>query len=114
MATRSEAAVGGTSPATWVVGVIVALCAVLLLKWLAVVALVAGGVLAFVRWARGGRVRDDDPADDPSDGGPFDDVRAVVVPRPAPSPDDCTWCGLADGHRDARGRLIRPRHVHAG
>ena len=36
----------------------------------------------------------------------------VPAPRPAPSPDDCTWCGLAGGHRDVRGRLLRPRYVH--
>jgi hypothetical protein len=89
-----------------VVGVIVALCAVLLLKWLALVALVAIGLFAFVRWARGERPvpvveREIEVHADP-----------VPAPRPAPSADDCTWCGLAGGHRDVRGRLLRPRHVH--
>jgi hypothetical protein len=86
------------------VGIVIALCAVLLLKWLAVLALVVGGLVLLVRWlwhrhrpAARGAVLDDAP---------------VIVPLPRSSEPDCTWCGLAGGHHDGYGRPVRPRHFH--
>ena len=92
---------------TAVVGVVIALCALLLVKWLAVIGLVALGlvVLARVMWLR--RYR------------PLSTLGSVPVfplPRialePVPSADDCSWCGLRGGHRDPSGQLLRPRLVH--
>lgn len=88
---------------------VAALCALLLLKWLAVAGLVALAIAALVGWIwRGGfrSLRFEQDLDD-----------AVPAPRTAPraepSPDDCSWCGHPGGHRDAQGRLVRPRHAHA-
>ncbi|MCD2192346.1 hypothetical protein LQ327_02905 [Actinomycetospora endophytica] len=86
------------------VGIVIALCAVLLLKWLAVVALVGWGVTVLARWLWTHRHQ-----------------RVTVDVEPAPasgrSPEavgtDCSWCGLAGGHRDLRGRPVRPRLAHA-
>jgi hypothetical protein len=76
------------------VGIVIALCAVLLLKWLAVVALVVGGLVMLARWLwRRHR--------------PLGPVPAPRSPEP-----DCSWCGLAGGHLDVRGRPVRPRHFH--
>lgn len=93
-----------------VVGVVIALCAVLLLKWLAIVALVGWGLTLLVRWAwrrhRGAPVA------------PLDAGLDLLLPAPREEPapraesEDCTWCGLVGGHRDLRGRLVRPRHAH--
>ena len=125
-----------TAPASWVIAVVVAFCAVLLLKWLALVAVAAVVLFVFVRWARGGWDGDgaavDPAAEQVGDGqvgvGQVGDGRPaparshrlpytvddVEVPTPRPSAhDDCTWCGLRGGHRDDRGRLVRPRHAHA-
>jgi hypothetical protein len=86
------------------VGIVIALCAVLLLKWLAVVALIAWGVTVLARWLWRRRYR------------PITlDVGAapdVVLPA-EPEGEDCSWCGLAGGHRDIRGRPVRPRFAHA-
>ena len=93
------------------VGTVIALCAVLLLKWLAVVALVAGGLLVLARWLWRRRYRtlalglDPAPARPPEQG-------LVRLPGPPPPDPDCTWCGLTGGHHDAYGRPLRPRHVH--
>jgi hypothetical protein len=83
-----------------VVGIVIALCAVLLLKWLSVVALCAWALTVLVRglWRRhrAGRAR-----------------AAVVDVEPAPDAEpDCSWCGLPGGHHDLRGRPVRPRHAH--
>lgn len=96
-----------------VVGVVIALCAVLLLKWLAIVALVGWGLTLLVREAWRRHRGETPPA---LDAGldlllPAPREEAPVVPV-APD-EDCTWCGLAGGHRDLRGRLVRPRHAHA-
>ncbi|MCD2190188.1 hypothetical protein [Actinomycetospora soli] len=94
-----------------VVGVVIALCAVLLLKWLAIVALVGWGLTLLVRWAW--RRHRGTPAP------PLDAGLDLLLPAPraeqgpAPASEDCTWCGLVGGHRDLRGRLVRPRHAHA-
>jgi hypothetical protein len=92
-----------------VVGVVIALCAVLLLKWLAIVALVGWGLTLAVRWAWRRHRGQAPPA--------FDAGLDLLVPAPRPAAvdvpsEDCTWCGLAGGHRDLRGRLVRPRHAH--
>lgn len=98
------------APASIVVGLLIAFCALLLLKWLAVVALAAAGIALAVWWARR----------DPTA------VRPSVVAAPAvaeallvapvasrvATEDDCSWCGLPGGHRDLHGFLVRPRHVH--
>ncbi|WP_433800200.1 hypothetical protein [Actinomycetospora sp. CA-084318] len=96
-----------------VVGVVIALCAVLLLKWLAIVALVGWGLTLLVRWAWR---RQRGVAAPPLDAG-LDLL--LPAPREEPAPvvgsaasEDCTWCGLVGGHRDLRGRLVRPRHAH--
>jgi hypothetical protein len=82
------------------VGIVIALCAVLLLKWLAVVALVVGGLVVLARWFwRRHRPLAPEPA-------------AVTLPAPRYGEPDCTWCGLAGGHHDGLGRPLRPRHVH--
>jgi hypothetical protein len=81
------------------VGIVIALCAVLLLKWLAVVALVVGGLVLLVRWLWRRH-------------GPAREHVAVTVPAPRGGEPDCTWCGLAGGHRDVLGRPVRPRHAH--
>ena len=74
------------------VGIVIALCAVLLLKWLAVVALIVGGLVVLTRWLW----RRHRP----------------LVPPPRSGEPDCSWCGLAGGHRDWSGRPVRPRHAH--
>jgi hypothetical protein len=93
-----------------VVGVVIALCAVLLLKWLAIVALVGWGAALLVRWAWRRHRGEAAPV--------LDAGLDVLLPAPrAEAPvlpdEDCTWCGLVGGHRDLRGRLVRPRHAHA-
>ena len=81
-------------------GIVIALCAVLLLKWLAVVALVVGGLVVLARWSwRRHRPLPPEPT-------------AVTVAAPRRAEPDCTWCGLAGGHRDGSGRPVRPRHAH--
>ncbi len=91
-------------------GTVIALCAVLLLKWLAVVALVVTGLVVLARglWRRRYRplALEMEPAAPraPEPG-------LVPVPRPAADPD-CSWCGLAGGHHDLLGRPVRPRHAH--
>ncbi|MDL5155709.1 hypothetical protein [Actinomycetospora termitidis] len=95
-----------------VIGVVIALCAVLLLKWLAIVALVVCGLTLLARWAwrrHRGSVAGIAPATTSADAG-----LDLVLPAPRPhAADDCTWCGLVGGHRDLRGRPVRPRHAHA-
>jgi hypothetical protein len=84
------------------VGIVIALCAVLLLKWLAVVALVVGGLVVLARWLwRRHR---------PLAAGPAPAL--VTVPAPRSGEPDCSWCGLAGGHHDGFGRPVRPRHFH--
>lgn len=95
-------------------GTVIALCAVLLLKWLAVVALIAWGVTVLVRWLWRRRYR---PLTPDAGTAPAPDHGLGPV-LPAPRPDearagDCSWCGLAGGHRDLRGRPVRPRLAHA-
>lgn len=91
---------------------VVALCALLLLKWLAVAGLVALAVALLVRWMwRGGfhAVRFEEVAEQAEQGAPA----PAPTMRREPSLDDCSWCGHPGGHRDVAGRLVRPRHVHA-
>lgn len=99
---------------TAVVGLLIAFCAVLLFKWLALVAvaaLVVIGVLRFavLRLVRAVRARrgDADPAPDPA---PAVEATPVVVMASGPP---CSWCGLVGGHHDSLGRPVRPRHAHA-
>jgi len=82
------------------VGIVIALCAVLLLKWLADVALVVGGLVVLARglWRRH-RPLAPEPA-------------AVTLPAPRGAEPDCGWCGLAGGHHDGFGRPVRPRYYH--
>jgi hypothetical protein len=93
------------------VGTVIALCAVLLLKWLAVVALVVGGLVVLARWFWRRRYRplalDLEPAPIPEP-----DHGLVRLPGPRPAGPDCSWCGLAGGHHDGLGRPVRPRHAH--
>lgn len=100
---------------TAIVGLLIAFCAVLLAKWLAVVAL-AGlllvvvlrfALLRVVRSVRGRRAPAGLAVVAP-DRGPVTGPQRVVVPMP-----DCSWCGLVGGHRDLRGQPVRPRHAHA-
>lgn len=84
-------------------GTVTALCAVLLLKWLAVVALVAGGLVVLARWLWRRRYRPLALELEPA---------ASREPGPAPADPDCSWCGLAGGHHDALGRTLRPRYAH--
>ena len=106
---------GDRRPATVVVGLIGALCALLLLKWLALVAILALVVVAGVRWAWGRPVV---PRPGPSA------LRRALVPRLAPAAggpvragdvpgEDCSWCGRPGGHLGRDGERIRPRHAHA-
>ena len=85
------------------VGIVIALCAVLLLKWLAVVALIVGGLVVLARWLwRRRRPLAPAPAAD----------AILTLPAPRGGAPDCSWCGLAGGHRDWSGRPVRPRHAH--
>ncbi len=101
--------------------VVIALCAVLLLKWLAVVALIAWGATLVARWLWRRRYRpltlELEPAPTVPDLG-----LDLLLPAPRPvsagpvqdgQGEDCSWCGLAGGHLDLRGRPVRPRHAHA-
>jgi hypothetical protein len=82
------------------VGIVIALCAVLLLKWLAVLALIVGALVVLVRWSWRHRR-------------PFaPEPELLTVPGPRSAEPDCTWCGLAGGHHDGAGRPVRPRFVH--
>ncbi|MDD7966749.1 hypothetical protein [Actinomycetospora lemnae] len=105
---------------TMVVGLLIAFCAVLLAKWLAVVALAALLLLVVLRLAlrrvrRGVRARRAG-ADEPAVVAlPTVAERPAAVPAPVtrvPGPT-CSWCGLVGGHHDLRGRPVRPRHAHA-
>jgi hypothetical protein len=121
---------------TAVVGLLIAFCALLLAKWLAVVAL-AALLLALVlrvalrRVVRAVRGRRAPAADlvEPTSGVLGDTAvdRAVdrafdraatpwrstgVVPVTTVGPP-CSWCGLVGGHHDREGRPVRPRHAHA-
>ena len=97
---------------TAIVGLLIAFCALLLFKWLALVALVALVLVGALRFAVGRLVRairarrapQDETA--PATATPA----AVLAMTTAP---DCSWCGLHGGHRDLRGRTVRPRHAHA-
>jgi hypothetical protein len=115
---------------TAVVGLLIAFCALLLAKWLALVALAALLLAAVVRFAvrrvvRAVRARRApavaaDPAAPVTDGAVDRAVRAAldraahrratVVPVTGAV---CSWCGLVGGHRDRDGRTVRPRHAHA-
>lgn len=104
---------------TTVVGLLIAFCALLLFKWLALVglaALVLVGVLRLMlrRVLRARRAAREAVAPAAPGPGPVpataDGAAVVVAMGPAP---DCSWCGLLGGHRDLRGRPVRPRHAHA-
>jgi cobalamin synthase len=93
------------------VGTVIALCAVLLLKWLAVVALVAGGLVVLARWLWRRRYVPLALGLEPA--APREAEHGLVrLPAPRPEGPDCTWCGLAGGHHDALGRELRPRYAH--
>ena len=108
---------GDRRPATVVVGLIGALCALLLLKWLALVAILALVVAGGVRWAWGRpvlpRPRIPAPAALPS----VASRSAAPVGGPSRPADaagpDCSWCGRPGGHLGRDGEPIRPRHAHA-
>jgi len=100
---------------TAVVGLLIALCALLLVKWLALLALASVALLALLRFAlrravRAIRARRSarDPGV-PTHPGAAPSA-AVLAMTTAP---DCSWCGLRGGHVDMRGRPVRPRHAHA-
>ena len=115
---------------TTIVVLLIAFCAVLLAKWLAVVALAGLLLVAVLRFAlrrlvrsvRARRLRADAPTEVPA-GRPFaswTDTADQPVPGPVTGPHrvvvpmpDCSWCGLVGGHRDFHGRPVRPRHAHA-
>ena len=82
-----------------VVGVVIALCAILLLKWLAIVALVGWGLTLFVREAWRRHRGTAPPALDAGLDLLLPEPRAEAVAVPAAPSEDCTWCGLAGGHR---------------
>ncbi|GAA4772472.1 hypothetical protein GCM10023200_01000 [Actinomycetospora chlora] len=96
---------------TAIVGLVVAFCALLLFKWLALVALAAvvlAGALRFAvrRTLRAVRARRAPRSAEPAEAVPAAVIAMTVAP-------DCSWCGLHGGHRDHRGRPVRPRHAHA-
>lgn len=129
---------GDARVTTAVVGLLIAFCAVLLAKWLAVVALAAlllavvlrlalrRGVAAF-RARRAPAAEVADPAMPVSDTAVDRVLGAAVarafdrtglprrptgvVPVTTMGPP-CSWCGLVGGHHDAEGRPVRPRHAH--
>jgi hypothetical protein len=130
---------GDARVTTAVVGLLIAFCAVLLAKWLAVVALAAlllavvlrlalrRGMAAF-RGRRAPAAEIADPAMPVTDtavdrvlgaaldrtvdrtGGPRRPSGVVPVTTLGPP---CSWCGLVGGHHDGEGRPVRPRHAHA-
>ncbi|TDQ48942.1 hypothetical protein EV188_111112 [Actinomycetospora succinea] len=107
-----------------IVGLLIAFCAVLLAKWLAVVAIAAVVLLAVLRFALRrvvAAVRARREARQAVVPGAVAASLATPAPAPAPVParpratgPTCTWCGLTGGHQDLRGRHVRPRHAHAG
>lgn len=103
---------------TAIVGLLIAFCALLLFKWLAVVALVALVLIGVLRFTlrRVVRARRAARTTDPS-GIPVTPVSSPASGPAAAAPTgtglDCSWCGLHGGHRDLRGRAVRPRHAHA-
>jgi hypothetical protein len=111
---------GDARVTTAIVGLLIAFCALLLFKWLALVALAAVVLVAVLRFAlrravhavRGRRSADADPGTvGATPAVPSAPATAPVLPLvPAP---DCSWCGLLGGHRDLRGHPVRPRHAHA-
>jgi hypothetical protein len=111
---------GDARVTTAIVGLLIAFCALLLFKWLALVALAALMFVAVLRFAlhrvvravRGRRAARADPGPAGATSVvPSGFATAPVLPLvPAP---DCSWCGLLGGHRDLRGHPVRPRHAHA-
>ncbi|MEJ2888054.1 hypothetical protein [Actinomycetospora aeridis] len=116
---------------TAVVGLLIAFCAVLLAKWLAVVALAALVLLAVLRFALRRTVRAF-RARRARVSAPVPEVAAPVAARrdgstrrgstrrgsagasaSLSSGRTCSWCGLAGGHHDLHGQPMRPRHAHA-
>jgi hypothetical protein len=100
------------------VGIVIALCAVLLLKWLAVVALIACGATVLARWLWRRRYRPLTLDVETAPAVVGDHGLDLVLPAPRPDAagsdgEDCSWCGLEGGHRDLRGRPVRPRLAHA-
>jgi len=131
---------GDARVTTAVVGLLIAFCALLLAKWLAVVALAALLLAVVTRFAlrrvvRGIRARRAPavaaPAASPADttpdravGATLDRLADRLADRPAGRPATvvpvgpavgpvCSWCGLVGGHHDRDGRPVRPRHAHA-
>ncbi|MDF2978763.1 MAG: hypothetical protein K0S40_3491 [Actinomycetospora sp.] len=133
---------GGARVTTAVVGLLIAFCAVLLAKWLAVVALAALLLAVVLRLAlrrgmaafRGRRAPDAETADPamPVTDTALDRLLGTAVDRAVVRAVDrtggprrsagvvpvttmgppCSWCGLVGGHHDAEGRPVRPRHAH--
>jgi hypothetical protein len=96
---------------TAIVGLVVAFCALLLFKWLALVALAAVVLVGALRFAvrravRAVRARRARRRQEPAEAVPAAVIAMTVAP-------DCSWCGLHGGHRDVQGRPVRPRHAHA-
>ena len=91
-----------------VVALLIALCTVVLAKWLALVAF-AAVVLALLARPAVRRVtrrfRERRAARGPA-------LVAVPGARVVDEEPDCSWCGLAGGHRDPLGRPLRPRLAH--
>ncbi|MEJ2862335.1 hypothetical protein [Actinomycetospora flava] len=109
---------------TMIVGLLIAFCAVLLAKWLAVVAIAAFVLLAVLRFAlrrvvRAARARRAARAASavapPAATGPVSRTASAAPAVSSALPGRaCSWCGLAGGHHDLHGRPVRPRHAHAG
>ncbi|WP_285657246.1 hypothetical protein [Actinomycetospora sp. NBRC 106375] len=97
---------------TAVVGLLIAFCAVLLFKWLALVAVAAVVVIGVLRFAVRRLLRAIRARRTAGEGAPAAaaDPAPVVVLASGPP---CSWCGLVGGHHDLHGRPVRPRHAHA-
>lgn len=99
----TEQAPRAVTPSTVAAYLVAAFCALMLVKWMALAALVALALFAALRWlvVRLLRARRGPQAIEVEDGG--------AAPAGAA---DCSWCGRTGGHLDPLGRPLRPRHAH--